>query len=246
MSSQGPQSASSSPLHGILDPQFTAQLSQHPAQPTHLDLQPLLPRQRQSQPILAFTLQNILTPQECQALIARSESVGYEIALVNMGSTGEGVHVPGYRDGQRCIIDDIPVAAELWKRIHHHVPQVYKKRPVVGMNERLRFLKYAPGDKFQPHMDGEYRRTDGSGHVTKLTVQFYLNQECEGGATSFLDEKSMWKVQDEGQEETKVAVSPQVGQALIFQHDLVHEGSVVTSGVKYVIRSDILFGEAKW
>ena len=29
---------------------------------------------------------------------------------------------------------------------------------------------------------------------------------------------------------------------LIFTHTLVHEGSAVTSGRKYVLRSDIMFG----
>ncbi|ORZ13342.1 hypothetical protein BCR41DRAFT_296102, partial [Lobosporangium transversale] len=187
-------------------------------------------------------LQNILTPQECQSLIARSEAVGYDIALVNTGSEGSGVHIPGYRDGQRCIIDDHAVAAELWRRIQQHVPTIYQKRPVIGMNERLRFLKYRPGDQFQPHMDGEYRRTDGSGHVTKVTVQFYLNEGCEGGATTFLEERMAWaKTDEEMTLRNCVAVSPKVGQALVFQHDLVHEGSKVTQGEKYVIRSDVLY-----
>ncbi|KAF9114891.1 hypothetical protein BGX27_009536, partial [Mortierella sp. AM989] len=183
---------------------------------------------------------DIISPKECQSLIDRSEAIGYEIALINSAS-GAGVHVPGYRDGKRCIIDDHAVAAEMWERIKHHVPAEYKGRSVVGMNERLRFLKYGPGDKFQPHMDGEYRRTDGSNHVTKITVQFYLNQDCQGGATSFLEERMAWSEDENGK---KVAVPPKPGQVLVFQHNLVHEGSTVTEGVKYVIRSDILYGPA--
>ncbi|KAF9202391.1 hypothetical protein BGZ49_007441 [Haplosporangium sp. Z 27] len=226
-----------SPLHSILKPQITARLVQSPPEPTHLDLKPVLSPRRKSEEIVAFTLQDIITPQECQSLIDRSEAIGYQIALVNTGE-GQGVHVPGYRDGHRAIIDDHAVAAEMWERIKHHVPAVYRKRPVIGMNERLRFLKYGPGDKFQPHMDGEYRRTDGSGHVTKITVQFYLNQDCQGGETSFLEERMIWADGDG----KVVAVPPKTGQVLVFQHDLVHEGSEVTEGVKYVIRSDILYG----
>jgi predicted 2-oxoglutarate/Fe(II)-dependent dioxygenase YbiX len=188
---------------------------------------------------VAFTLQDVLTPEECQRLIERSEQVGYDIALVNMGNEGPGVHVPGYRDGQRCIIDDHQIVAELWERVKHHVPAEFKRRPVVGINERLRFLKYGPGDQFQPHMDGEYHRTDGSGQVTKITIQLYLNDQCEGGATTFLEERMAWSASQTGE---KVAVNPKVGQVLVFQHDLVHEGSKVTQGQKYVIRSDILYG----
>ena len=28
---------------------------------------------------------------------------------------------------------------------------------------------------------------------------------------------------------------------LVFQHDLYHEGSLVTNGIKYVMRSDIMY-----
>ncbi|KAF9433336.1 hypothetical protein BGZ76_009600 [Entomortierella beljakovae] len=233
------QQQQQSPLQGVLKSSVTTNLIRSPSEPTHLDLKPYISRQRQHENIVAFTLQEILTPQECQSLIDRSESIGYDIALVN-SSSGAGVHYPGYRDGHRCIIDDPTVAAELWTRIKHHVPAIYKNRPVIGMNERLRFLKYGPGDQFRAHMDGEYRRTDGSGHVTKITVQFYLNQDCQGGATSFLEERMA--ASDDDDAARKLAVNPKTGQVLVFQHDLVHEGSKVTQGMKYVIRSDILYG----
>jgi len=231
-------------LQDILTPHHTAHLARTPPPPEPLNITPLLPASRKNLPIVALTVQNILSPAECAALIARSEQQGYDIALVNSGS-GTGVHIPGYRDGQRCIIDDTHFAAQLWARIQPYVPAVYQGRPVVGLNERMRFLKYGPGDKFEAHMDGEYRRTDGSGHRTKMTVQFYLNDACEGGATTFLDEKEMWRsVNGVEQEVQQVAVPPRVGQLLVFQHDLVHEGSVVKSGCKYVIRSDVLYGNA--
>lgn len=197
-------------------------------------------------------------------MIQKTESLGYDVALVNVGGgTGEGagagVHMPGYRDGKRCIIDDIQFSQDLWERVKQHIPAVYEDRPVVGMNERLRFLKYLPGDQFAPHMDGEYRRTDGSGDVTKVTIQFYLNGEDEedglkGGETSFLNERSFGRLPgvsstakkggkvEEKEEVEKVAVACRTGQALIFQHDLVHEGSRVLEGVKYVVRTDVLYG----
>ncbi|KAG0043143.1 hypothetical protein BGZ83_011780 [Gryganskiella cystojenkinii] len=234
--SQQPQSK----LHSILDPRVTAQLQQTPPPATHLDLKPYLGKSRQHETILAVTAQSIITPQECQAMIDRSEQIGYEVALVNTGS-GEGVRVPGYRDGYRCIIDDKEFVAELWKRVQAYIPEVYEDRPRIEMNERLRFLRYGPGDKFEPHMDGEYRRTDGSGHVTKVTIQFYLNEGCVGGATSFLSEYSFRE--DRGGENEKLEVNPRTGQILIFQHNLLHEGSQVTQGTKYVVRTDILYGK---
>ncbi|KAF9098367.1 hypothetical protein BGX29_007650 [Mortierella sp. GBA35] len=190
-------------------------------------------------------------------MIERTESLGYQIALVNVGGgagAGAGVHLPGYRDGKRCIIDDVAFAAELWDRVKRHIPTVWEGRPVVGMNERLRFLKYHPNDQFAPHMDGEYRRTDGSGQVTKITIQFYLNSEGDieagaeaalrGGQTTFLDERFEYSEVKGGPEafRKQVAVPCRTGQALVFQHDLVHEGSKVQAGIKYVVRTDILYG----
>ncbi|GJJ68973.1 hypothetical protein EMPS_01319 [Entomortierella parvispora] len=229
-----------SPLHSILNPSVTARLQETPPEPTRLDLKHLISKRRQHENILALTVQSILTPEECQAMIERSEAIGYGQALVNMGSSGVGVRIPGYRDGQRCIIDDRAFADELWKRIEPYIPLEYEHRPRIELNERLRFLKYGPSDQFQPHMDGEYRRTDGSGHVTKVTIQFYLNDTCTGGATSFLNEREFSS--DRGGAIEKLEVSPKPGQILVFQHDLVHEGSKVTEGVKYVVRSDILYG----
>ncbi|KAK3832187.1 MAG: hypothetical protein JOS17DRAFT_743263 [Linnemannia elongata] len=253
------------PLRSILHPSRTEYiLTQAPPVPTHLDLKPLLSKNRQSETITALTLSNVLTPQECQAMIQKTESLGYDVALVNVGGTGAlenaGVHMPGYRDGKRCIVDDVQFANDIWERVKEYIPPVWEGRPVVGMNERLRFLKYLPGDQFAPHMDGEYRRTDGSGEVTKITIQFYLNggekdgdDGLMGGETSFLSERSFGRLPGAGsmknkggkvveEEIERIAVPCRTGQALIFQHDLIHEGSRVDKGIKYVVRGDILYG----
>lgn len=53
----------------------------------------------------------------------------------------------------------------------------------------------------------------------------YLNEGYEGGATRFEAAKVMGKA----------------GMALLFQHGLIHEGAEVTQGVKYVLRSDVMY-----
>jgi hypothetical protein len=57
----------------------------------------------------------------------------------------------------------------------------------------------------------------------------YLNEGFGGGTTAFHD--------------FDVAATPRTGAALVFQHQLLHEGCVVTSGVKYVLRSDVMYAE---
>ena len=49
----------------------------------------------------------------------------------------------------------------------------------------------------------------------------------EGGETSFL--------------ELGEAIEPRTGNALLFQHPLLHEGSVLRAGLKYVLRTDVMY-----
>ena len=37
-------------------------------------------------------------------------------------------------------------------------------------------------------------------------------------------------------------VAGKLGTALLFEHGLIHEGAEVTAGVKYVLRSDVMYG----
>ena len=55
----------------------------------------------------------------------------------------------------------------------------------------------------------------------------------KGGATTFMgmDEKS------------NVAVHPKVGLALLFVHDIKHEGSLLEEGRKYAVRTDVMYEE---
>ena len=56
----------------------------------------------------------------------------------------------------------------------------------------------------------------------------YLSEDFEGGETTFFTEP-------------EVAIKPQIGWGLLFQHSLIHEGSEVTAGVKYVARTDLMY-----
>jgi len=99
---------------------------------------------------LAFILLNVFTSEECSEWIKLTEQRGYVPALVNVG-TGE-VLMSDFRNNDRCIIDDIPMANLLFERIKSYLPEIWKGYKIVGLNERLRFLRYDPGQKFEPHM----------------------------------------------------------------------------------------------
>ncbi|KAK3250043.1 hypothetical protein CYMTET_40544 [Cymbomonas tetramitiformis] len=182
----------------------------------------------------AFTLDGVLSQQECSSLVSRSESVGYEQALLNVGF-GKQVLDTDTRKSSRCIIDDVDLAQKLFERVREFLPSSWKGKDIQGLNERLRFLRYAPGDYFAPHFDGCYIRPQGHPRALDqsiLTIQFYLNGDFSGGETNFFNR----------QDALTAAVRPEPGKVLVFQHDILHEGALLSDGTKYVIRTDVMYG----
>ena len=179
---------------------------------------------------LAFVLDNVLTEDECKALIEETEEKGYEAALLNVGN-GRQVLDTTNRNSKRCIVDSEDKAGWLWDKIKDFIPDTWNSYPVVGLNERLRFLKYEGGEYFKAHMDGTYVRPDGS-ERSYITIQLYLNEGFEGGNTTFLSNHS--ELEDRG-------VVPKPGRILVFQHDILHEGSLLVKGTKYTMRTDIMY-----
>jgi len=178
---------------------------------------------------LAFTLDEVFTKEECEAMIAETDRRGYDEAKINVGN-GREVVMKDIRNNDRCLIDDTALAGRIFARVKHTLPKRFKNHTLVSLNERLRFLRYTPGQKFEPHMDGAYARDNGE--MSQLTLQLYLNEGCEGGTTRFLH----WE------DETRhVDVVPRTGMVIVFQHDILHSGAEVTSGVKYVMRTDIMY-----
>eukprot|EP00002_Diphylleia_rotans_P016052 TRINITY_DN3118_c0_g1_i5.p1 TRINITY_DN3118_c0_g1~~TRINITY_DN3118_c0_g1_i5.p1 ORF type:complete len:247 (+),score=48.60 TRINITY_DN3118_c0_g1_i5:127-867(+) len=175
-------------------------------------------------------IHNLYTPDECKEYLRLSESCGYITAAVNVGG-GREVVMQDYRNSQRCIIDDKRLADELYLRLRPHLPEFYKDCEMSGVNERFRFLKYTPGDFFAPHMDGCYCRPDYSEH-SKMTVMLYLSEVTSGGETRFLHSSS---------DDIHVDFVPRQGSVLIFDHRILHEGRPIVEGVKYAIRSDVMF-----
>lgn len=179
---------------------------------------------------LAFLLYNVFTSEECEALIKLSEDCGYTDALINVGG-GREILMKNFRDSSRVLIDDQDFVQSLLKRISPFIPAEFKNEKLVGINERLRLLRYDPGNKFKPHYDGSYRRPDNSAK-TLITLQIYLNHNFTGGETTFLYPDDHAKC---------VPVKPVTGMILVFEHHILHEGSLVKKGRKYTIRTDVLY-----
>lgn len=154
-------------------------------------------------------------------LITLAEAVGFASAGVRT-SRGQTA-MPAIRNNERAMVENSKWVEALWFRLAAAgLPSLEGELPV-GLPKDLRFYKYSRGQRFKMHKDGPWSE---DGRVSRLTFLVYLNEAFTGGETDFRQFK----------------VRPETGAALLFVHDTWHEGVAVADGVKYVLRSDVLYG----
>ena len=191
----------------------------------------------------AFQLLNVLAPDECERLIALTERLGYLAdAAVSLPRSVR------HNDSATWVADDVTTRL-LWRRCSLHIHRSdFGGKQAVGLNARFRFYRYGEGDFFGPHTDGSWpgsRVVDGKliddaydDRWSQLTFLLFLSADFEGGATRFYV--------DPYDRRASVDVRTPLGGALCFPHGehplhCVHGSEPIASGVKYIIRSDVLF-----
>lgn len=168
-----------------------------------------------------FTVDDFMSKEESQKWIQFSEEAGYENAKISLGK--KQVLNQSVRNNERFIYDSVELAEELWERVKDFVPPETVYGKAMGLNERFRFYKYHSGQQFRLHQDGSYMRNIHE--WSSFTFMIYLNEDMKGGATRFMN----------------CSIQPKTGKALIFRHELVHEGCPVIEGIKYVLRTDVMY-----
>ncbi len=159
-----------------------------------------------------------------------------------------------YRNNYRAIFDDEAIAKDLFARI---LPGMRDNGlatlirggqtwDLVDLNPHWRYCYYETGGVFGRHRDTSYL-------TSKLTVMFYLNSDFEGGATRFYnvgnnlhgvvhsmkDEHDRGPFRDAGLE--TLDICGEAGSCVIFPHDLLHDGQLVTKGPKHILRTEAMF-----
>eukprot|EP01083_Nonionella_stella_P191498 708736_1 len=163
-------------------------------------------------------IRNTFSEQECKELINFSESIGYKDALVNLGF-GHTEIMSEFRNHKKLSIDNIHIANYVFNRIKSVIPNQFDNRTLIDINERLRFLRYSPGDFFGPHYDGMYMRDNGQRSL--ITIVIYLNDNYSGGEITFLHPTN---------ENKKYWIKPETGMVLLFeQKEVFHEGSIISN-----------------
>lgn len=200
----------------------------------------------------AFQLLNVLSETETQRLIDISEMLGYdEDSPVSLP------HEVRHNENFNWVTSEV-IDKTIWERSQHLVNEEWQGQTAKGINARLRFYKYKEGDFFRPHTDGAWPGsrvindeliTDAySGWYSKYTFLILLSDNFKGGATQFMVSKSdPTKPARLSSDVNIVNVRTPRGGVLCFPHGTHplhcrHSSEQITEGIKYIIRTDILFG----
>lgn len=173
----------------------------------------------------AYLFPKFFTPQECDYSIEKSENQGFIEAPVGQSQ----VVKKDIRNNERIILIDKNLADNIYSRLYSLLPkEILDEKIPVSLNDHFRVYKYSPGQRFKPHYDGIVRLPDSESF---LTVLIYLNHDYEGGKTRFYERYDS---------KSYIDVDVQEGDCLVFKHATLHEGTEVTKGIKYVLRSDVM------
>lgn len=193
----------------------------------------------------AFQLLNVFTAQECEEFIKQTEELGYlEDAAVSLPRSVR------HNDNITWVVDDLThdIIWDRCKDFMYDDKEIFYGKKTLGLNKRFRFYKYSEGDFFKLHTDGSW---PGSRVVNKeLITDFYkdrysqmtflilLSEDFEGGETQFVVNKNGTK--------ELINIRTPKGGVLCFPHGLhplhcLHSSNTISSGIKYIIRTDVLF-----
>lgn len=168
-------------------------------------------------------IKSFLSTEECQELIEISEKMGFQKATVG---NADGVRSTNEARRNNSRLEYInPALAKMFSlKLASLLPATHDGRVFSGLSPKFKFYRYSPGEKFDWHQDGSIVR--GLDEKSYFTLVIYLNGNCLGGETEF---------------QSGAKFQPLAGDALCFEHQLIHRGAEVIQGSKYVLRTDVLY-----
>jgi 2OG-Fe(II) oxygenase superfamily/WD domain, G-beta repeat len=192
---------------------------------------------------------DFLSKAECAEFIAQSEARGY--------CRADSDYPPSYRNNARQVVDSVQLAQRMATRLRAYAPATWEHDAQLwnleGVNERFRFCRYAAGQQFHIHQDGVFHRPASADYARSfLTFMIYLSdgETFGGGDTLFYSQgpghlygNGSGNAQPEQTEDPPIVarVRPRAGSLILFDHSLWHAGEMVTSGVKHIMRSDVMY-----
>lgn len=194
---------------------------------------------------LAFVIDDVVTAEEADNMVAASECFGYRDEAPGI------VTPPGMRMNKSVHwVADEAFLGPVMQRIQPLLPQDIDGARLHGrLSHRINMYRYDDNDVFNRHIDGDWPGYSLSSHRLDmvewhglrscLTMLLYLNGPEDGvvgGNTRLLDHEGRW-----------VDVMPKKGSALFFRHgfstdSVPHIGARVSGSVpKYVARINVMY-----
>jgi prolyl 4-hydroxylase len=167
---------------------------------------------------LLYVVEGALSVDECRAQVSRIEASKRHVTTDRRGH--ELV-----RRTERVILTEPELARALYSKIVAHVPAALVGMEPIAANDCIRCYRYQVGDFFKPHQDTHFVRS--ASERSLLSIVVYLNDDFEGGEVVFPDGARVLR--------------PTPGTAVVFGHRLVHESRPILRGIKYALRSDVIY-----
>lgn len=167
---------------------------------------------------------NLLSPEECQAVIEAARTRMARSLTVQAASGGEEVNEDRTSDGMFFQRGENEAVARLEERIARLV------RWPVENGEGLQVLHYRPGAEYKPHYDYFDPAEPGTPRLLRrggqrvATLVIYLNDPVRGGGTTFPD--------------VPLEIGPRQGNAVFFSYGRAHPGSRTLHGGAPVIEGE--------
>ncbi|KAF9246258.1 hypothetical protein BU15DRAFT_85042 [Melanogaster broomeanus] len=189
-------------------------------------------------------IDEFLSPEECKRFAQFIDELPLELTPPKKKGEAD-------RLNYRFSVTSAPFAEKLHSLLLPHLPSfphpLSVRRPVRSVHPRLphscnsniRMYKYTPSQHFGAHYD-ESVKDRATGAKSEWTLLIYLSgveDGVEGGETLFYRE-------ERGKPRETITAPLARGTALLHRHGnecLLHEGSLVRKGTKYVLRSDLMF-----
>lgn len=200
---------------------------------TKIEIQNILPDAN----FTCFVIPALFCKSECEQLLHTDIKNSFQKAISNYPTY--------YRNNDRFVVDNDVLAKLLFEKVKPYLPETIEISSGIQaengvwhlkeLNNRIRFCKYSAHQYFHRHLDGIHYRNETT--QSKLTFMIYLNSatEFKGGRTLFFKTKET--------DEIWASYVPRQGDLIVFDHNVWHEGEVLTQGEKFVLRSDILYSK---
>ncbi len=205
-----------------------------------------------------FHLQNVLSSEECQWLIAQTKDQNWLPANL-YGKQKDFDPISEQEKSHRLSVYNKILAYALWNRISPFIEpyKIFKSPlPIISnqqpfwiakeINPLFRYIRYQPHHSLIVHYDDTYEY-----HVYKktlLTVVFYL--DASNAQTRFIIDPQQ-QISDINKnfqdwdrlaqkEEVYLQFTAKAGDVLIFDHRLLHDATP-PENMKHILRTDIVF-----